>query len=347
MPPIGPFFHDQTRTGAFATEATNTFRDEPNTQAVSEAVVEEAERIAAQARNDASREGVMMDLGRNVADPRDRQARGSKPGQGQNPGQGQDQGSPRVDLPRVPEPADAAAIRRIPAGEVSKSAEKFGHIARGYISIKEEGFLDEMQAVDQSMTLSRKDANSYPKTFPPADGPEFKDAMARNQETIARIEYTVNEALVPITGVSKLRDHEPSRRWQAHYDLIRGRLLAMKIRCAEYQTACAKMKKDPLKFKDAKSNAWRLVPTEEILSGDKVAKVAKDTKALLERVVNDHPNTPWALLARRELKDPFGFKWVETYVPPPPPQKEGNAAEAKKKKAAPKQEMAKEPEIKL
>jgi hypothetical protein len=183
-------------------------------------------------------------------------------------------------------------------------------------------------------------------TFPPADVPEFKEAMERNQEIVARVEYTVNEALGPITQVAKLRDRETSRRWQAHYDLIRGRLLAMKIRCAEYQTACAKMKKDAPKFKDAKSNAWRLVPTEEILSGDKVAKVAKETKALLQRVVDDHPNTPWALLAKRELKDPFGFKWAETYVKPPPPRKEADAAEAKKKKEM-KKDMPKEPEIKL
>ena len=57
LPPIGPFFYDQTRTGAFSTEATNTFRDEPATLPVSEAVVEEAERLAAQLRNDASRGG--------------------------------------------------------------------------------------------------------------------------------------------------------------------------------------------------------------------------------------------------------------------------------------------------
>ena len=59
LPPIGPFFYDQTRTGAFSTEATNTFRNEPNTLPVSEAVVEEAERVAAQLRNDASREAVL------------------------------------------------------------------------------------------------------------------------------------------------------------------------------------------------------------------------------------------------------------------------------------------------
>lgn len=202
-------------------------------------------------------------------------------------------------------------------------------------------------AVYQAALITQQQLPGQPGlTFPPADTPDFKEAMERNQTTIARVEYTVNEALVPITQAAKLRDRETSRRWQAHFDLIRGRLLAMKIRCAEYQTACARMKKDPQKFKDPKSNAWRLVPTEEILSGDKVEKVARETRALLQRVVDDHPNTPWALLAKRELKDPFGFKWQETFVPPPPPRKEVDAAEAKKKKEM-KKDMPKEPEIKL
>ena len=44
LPPIGPFFYDQTRLGSFRTEATNTFKDEPPTEPVSDAVVEEASR---------------------------------------------------------------------------------------------------------------------------------------------------------------------------------------------------------------------------------------------------------------------------------------------------------------
>jgi len=202
-------------------------------------------------------------------------------------------------------------------------------------------------AVLQAATITQQQLPGQPGlTFPPADTPEFKEVMEREQTTVARIEYTVNEALEPITAVSKFRDRETSRRWQAHYDLIRGRLLAMKIRCAEYQTACAKMKKDAPKFQDAKSNAWRLVATDQILSGDKVDRVAKETQALLRRVVDDHPNTPWAVLARRELKDPFGFKWVETYVQPPKKRTEAEEVAAKKK-AAEKKAMPKEPEIKL
>ena len=99
--------------------------------------------------------------------------------------------------------------------------------------------------------------------FPAADGPEFKDTMSTNQAVAERTAYTVDEALGPINSVAKLRDRETSRRWQAHYDLIRGRLLAMKVRCYEYNWACARMKKDPPKFSNSKSNAWRLVPTRQ------------------------------------------------------------------------------------
>jgi tetratricopeptide (TPR) repeat protein len=59
LPEIGSFFYNQTRTGAFATEATNTFRYEPNTTGVPLAVVDEAERGAAMAANAADRANVM------------------------------------------------------------------------------------------------------------------------------------------------------------------------------------------------------------------------------------------------------------------------------------------------
>lgn len=47
LPPIDRFFYDQSRVGAFATESTNPFRYEAETQPVPEAVVEEQARAAA------------------------------------------------------------------------------------------------------------------------------------------------------------------------------------------------------------------------------------------------------------------------------------------------------------
>ncbi|WP_165074525.1 MG2 domain-containing protein [Paludisphaera rhizosphaerae] len=62
LPPIGRFFYDQTRVGAFAVSSTNTFRYAPATTAVSRAVVDEAERRTALAANAAGR----TDVGRSL-----------------------------------------------------------------------------------------------------------------------------------------------------------------------------------------------------------------------------------------------------------------------------------------
>lgn len=167
--------------------------------------------------------------------------------------------------------------------------------------------------------------------FPPVDGPEFKEAMERNQALAARTAYTVDAALEPINGAVKQRDRESSRRWQAHYDLIRGRLLAVKVRCYEYNWACAKMKKDAPKFTKPDSNAWRLVADTEIHYSDKAAAAGKQAVDLLKKVVSEHPNTPWALLAQRELKDPLGFKWAEIHVKPIVRNNNADDAAAKKK----------------
>ena len=96
------------------------------------------------------------------------------------------------------------------------------------------------QAVFNAAQITQQKLPGMPSLyFPPADAPEFKDVMAANQGVAERTAYTVDEALGPINAVAKLRDRETSRRWQAHYDLIRGRLLAMKVRCYEYNWACA------------------------------------------------------------------------------------------------------------
>ncbi len=67
LPAIGPFFFDQTRTGAFATEATNTFRYETVTTAVAQAVVEEQEREVAVLANAADRAAIVTEAQQEAA----------------------------------------------------------------------------------------------------------------------------------------------------------------------------------------------------------------------------------------------------------------------------------------
>ncbi len=158
--------------------------------------------------------------------------------------------------------------------------------------------------------------------FPAASSDQFKEAMENNQVLAARVLYTVEEALVPILRAQDFRDRETSKRWQAHYDLIKARLLAMKVRCYVYDKACAQMKTEPLPFQNEGSNAWRLVADQTNYYSPSAESAAQEATELLEGIVTEHGGTPWALLAQRELRNPFGFRWVEHRVPPPAPRRQ-------------------------
>ncbi|MFP6763369.1 MAG: hypothetical protein VB858_07120, partial [Planctomycetaceae bacterium] len=48
-------------------------------------------------------------------------------------------------------------------------------------------------------------------------------------------------------------------------------------------------------------------------------KNAAKATALLRRVVDEAPGTPWAVMAQRELQFGFGLRLEQRFVPPPPP----------------------------
>ena len=183
------------------------------------------------------------------------------------------------------------------------------------------------QAVMGAALLTQQKLPNMPTlNFPSIEAPNFKNVLRDNQAVADRIAYTVDEALGPITAAAKQRDHETSRRWQASFDLMHGRLMAMKVRCYEYNWACARLVKDTPRFQNPRSNTWRLVPDATVRYSAKASEAGRLAEELLKKVVEDHPDTPWALLAARELKEPFGFKWVETFVPPPKPREDNGEA---------------------
>jgi hypothetical protein len=100
-----------------------------------------------------------------------------------------------------------------------------------------------------------------------------------------------------------------------------GRVLAVKVRTEGYNAMLAKAKQG-LRFSDAQNDTWQLVPADEISVGTALEKLAQQARQYLQRVVQEHPGTPWALLAQRELQQPLGWKWQELYtgVNAPPPQ---------------------------
>jgi hypothetical protein len=182
---------------------------------------------------------------------------------------------------------------------------------------------------------------------------EMANTLTEAQKSAAELEPKIDM----LYNVLKLgegdREKEVTLRWQAGFDLAMGRVLAIKVRTEAYNAMLAQAKRG-LKFKDEKNNTWALEPSDEISVGSQLEKMADRARMYLNRVITDHPGTPWAMLAERELKDKLGWKWKEEFtdLSPPPrmnaannnnnvPAPANDAAAAMMKKPPPKRPIPK------
>ena len=155
--------------------------------------------------------------------------------------------------------------------------------------------------------------------FPKLDEATFVNSVSAAQQAAARLEPKINAIYQILKEGEADRPHEASLRWQAGYDLAMGRVLAVKVRVESYNAMLA-MAKTKLKFEDPKNNVWNLEAADEISTGSQAKKMAEKAQMYLNRVIAEHPNTPWAYLAAKELETPIGWKWTESYQEPPRPR---------------------------
>jgi len=171
------------------------------------------------------------------------------------------------------------------------------------------------------------DAMENPRReFVKRDEAEFSRALSDAQQVAADLEPKINALYQVLQQGEADREKETVARWQAGYDLAMGRTLAVKVRTETYNAMLAAAKRG-LKTSDPKNNTFEILPADDISVGSNYAKLAERAKMYLNRVVKDHPGTPWALLAQRELKDPLGWKWKDRYTdltPKPAPKPAAN-----------------------
>ncbi|MBL8870536.1 MAG: VWA domain-containing protein [Planctomycetaceae bacterium] len=154
--------------------------------------------------------------------------------------------------------------------------------------------------------------------FIKSDEARFITELTTAQQSAARLEPKLSSLAEILIAGMPAREKESNIRWLAGFDLSVGMTLAHKVRTEGYNAMLAKAKRG-MKFEKEKSNTWVLVPDAEISVGSKAEKEAQQARDMLESVVKNHPRTPWALLASRELKQPLGWKWVEEYTDLTPP----------------------------
>ena len=166
--------------------------------------------------------------------------------------------------------------------------------------------------------------------FEKLDEARFVATVNRAQQTAAIVEPAVEKLYQMLKVGEEDRPDELSLRWQAGFDLAMGRAIAAKVRAGTYNAMLALIK-TKLKFdpppdaKTPQNNTWVLVPADVVETGSQDSKLLAKAKMYLSRVVEDHPGTPWAMLAKRELATPIGWKWNQTYTAPPkPPERRPN-----------------------
>ena len=150
-------------------------------------------------------------------------------------------------------------------------------------------------------------------TFPREDDGALALLLGEAQKVAAKIQPKIDSLLATLSVGLPDRDKIREKRWQAGFDLSMGRLLAVKVRTDAYNLMLAQAKSG-MRFKNPGSDTWQLEPSEEVSVGSQTEKLAKQATTYLERVVREHPGTPWALLAGEELRTPLGYKWVERHT---------------------------------
>lgn len=179
--------------------------------------------------------------------------------------------------------------------------------------------------------------------FPKPNEAALARSLTEAQKKAAKLTPKVEVLYRELKEGEKDREKVERPRWQAGYDLAMGRVLAAKVRTHGYNVMLAKAK-GGMKFQKPKSDTWILRASKQIRAGSVLEKAAEKAEFYLNRVVDEHAGTPWALLAKQELREPMGWQWTEasTLQPqqprrprnnnnPPPPRDDKKRTIPKKK----------------
>jgi hypothetical protein len=231
-------------------------------------------------------------------------------------------------------------------GELGFNPERLGAWRPDYVTMEQYAQRAAESPLRAAVVRTAEAANRRLAAAPPtlflAAGIQFeiRDVRKRLMEIADTLERGVQE----LNAVQTRRERERSSRWLAHYDLLAGRLLANRIRCTSYGQLLEEMYLRPREPGDGIHNAWEIAGDEATALTRLAAGAAESgatrqpegttnfaerselsqpeeqgeaARALLQRVIDEHPGTPWAAIARQEMEFPLAFQWREAFMDPP------------------------------
>ena len=155
--------------------------------------------------------------------------------------------------------------------------------------------------------------------FVKRDEAQLTADLTEAQKDAAKLQPQIDAVYEILSRVEGERELEIGPRWQAGYDLAMGTVAAVKVRTEGYNAMLAQAKRG-MEFADAANNTWVLRAHREISGGSRLQDLGERSRLYLQRVMTQHPDTPWAHLAERELSAPLGWHWSEQFTDLSPPE---------------------------
>ncbi len=147
--------------------------------------------------------------------------------------------------------------------------------------------------------------------FVKRDEADMKKQLDKAQQAAAKVAPGVDRMYEILREGAGARSEIKGARWQAGFDLAFGRICAAKARIDGYNAMLAGLKRGK-KFAKANSKSWVLEPAEMSEASSSLRNLSERARTHLQRVVEEHPGTPWAAIAEYELKTPPGWRWTES-----------------------------------
>jgi hypothetical protein len=153
---------------------------------------------------------------------------------------------------------------------------------------------------------------SFIEYFGGATSAQAKTQVFDIQKEPAKIRARLDDQMEDLKKAGAELKNERSKRWQANYDYVMGRLVERMAYVQEYDNLLGQIRKDALPKRDpAVHTGWRLA-SQVKLQDTEARKLATEAKKTFEKLAKKYKGTPWEVLAKRELLTTLGLEWRPT-----------------------------------
>ena len=159
---------------------------------------------------------------------------------------------------------------------------------------------------------------SLPEQFGEDTSDRAKEDLRRVQDVPARVESILQDHLDALEAIADQRDKQP-KRWQLHYDYVVAQLKLRICYANQYNLALANVRGGKLPDLKDGQNGYRLT-AETTLDKNTPANykdLFTEARKAMADIAKQHPNTPWALLAKSDKAVAIGLRLTGSSVTAP------------------------------